>query len=374
MKIKTITCHEVYNYGASLQEYALLKYLEDLGHQSQTIHYKPPYLSKHFTFWKFRDFPFGFLFLKFLVKDILKYPKRKMNLKRKREFDKFSKKYINATSKLYRSNEELKRDIPEANVYICGSDQIWNSFFENGKDPAFYLDFVPDHKLKISYAASFAIDQLEDFIKDFVKEKVSRINHISVRESSGKRILEELGIENVTQVLDPVFLLNSDFWSTIVDTTFEKEITTDNKYIVVYDFDKDPAIRQLAERLKKENGWKIYAFNQLINYADQNFYLEGPEVFLSVLKNASCTLANSFHAVAFSLIFQNDLAVFNRSDKINTRMRDMLSLVDLEHLLLLNQDMVDSYKPGTIDYNKVQIKLNTAITRSKDFLNNALKS
>ncbi|MCB0749071.1 MAG: polysaccharide pyruvyl transferase family protein, partial [Ignavibacteriae bacterium] len=51
MNIKTITCHEVYNHGATLQEYALLKYLEDKGHTAEAIHYKPPYLSNHFNLW-----------------------------------------------------------------------------------------------------------------------------------------------------------------------------------------------------------------------------------------------------------------------------------------------------------------------------------
>mgnify|MGYP000823702255 CR=1 FL=1 len=45
MKIKTITCHDVYNVGASLQAYALVTYLRKLGHDAQIIDYKPDYLS-----------------------------------------------------------------------------------------------------------------------------------------------------------------------------------------------------------------------------------------------------------------------------------------------------------------------------------------
>ena len=134
-----------------------------------------------------------FLERNFLIKLaylLYKLPKRLINLKRKQNFDKFSLKHIRSTAKLYNSNDELKLDIPKADVYICGSDQIWNSFFKNGWDPAFYLDFVPQNKLKLSYAASFAIDTLSDDIKDFVKEKVSRLDYVSVRESSGKKILE----------------------------------------------------------------------------------------------------------------------------------------------------------------------------------------
>ncbi len=368
MKIKTITCHEVYNYGASLQEYALLKHLENLGHESETIHFKPPYLSKHFKLWSLPGNIAGKFFLIQWAYLLLKLPKRLTNLKRKRNFDTFSEKHIRATKKLYRFNDELKADLPEADAYVCGSDQIWNSYFQNGWDPAFYLDFVPDHKLKLSYAASFAIDSLAEEIKDFVKEKVSRLDHVAVRESSGKKILEDLGFDNVTQVLDPVFLLDTEEWTPLMTSNMPNE----GAYLIVYDFDNDPLIRGLAERLKKENGWKIYAFNELISYADTNFYLEGPDVFLALAKNASCILANSFHAVAFSLLFHKNLAVFNRSDKINTRMRDMLKSVGLSEFLIEDQEMADNYKLNTIDFDSVQSKLDVLIDTSKQYLSNAL--
>jgi hypothetical protein len=41
MQIKTITCHNVYNYGASLQAYALQHYLESLGHNVEIIDFQP---------------------------------------------------------------------------------------------------------------------------------------------------------------------------------------------------------------------------------------------------------------------------------------------------------------------------------------------
>ena len=41
MKICIITCHDVYNVGASLQAYALQTYLKSLGHDVKIIDYKP---------------------------------------------------------------------------------------------------------------------------------------------------------------------------------------------------------------------------------------------------------------------------------------------------------------------------------------------
>lgn len=368
MKIKTITCHEVYNHGASLQEYALLTYLEQQGHTAETIHYKPHFLSNHFKLWTRGNNFFNKNFILRLTYNTLKLPKRLINLKRKKAFDVFSDKYIKTTTKLYKTNEDLKRDLPEADAYICGSDQIWNSFFENGKDPAFYLDFVPDTKLKLSYAASFAIDKLEEDIKPFVKEKVSRLDHVAVRESSGKLILEELGFTNAHQVLDPVFLLDPNSWSKLEDGSKEE-----NKYIFIYDFDSNPLIKQMALKLKKENGWDIITVNELINYADKNYFLKGPDKFLSLIKNASFVISNSFHAVAFSIILQKDFVVFNRSYKINTRMRDMLGSIGLEQLLILDEEMVHNHKTNTINFSGAQEKLDVLINSSKTYLNNALK-
>lgn len=367
MKIKTITCHEVYNHGASLQEYALLAYLESLGHEAETIHYKPDYLSNHFNIWRVSNERFEKNIILKAIYLLLKLPTRLKSLERKKQFDAFSKEYIKSTSKLYRTNEEIKADVPLADTYICGSDQIWNSFFQNGKDPAFYLDFAPDDKLKLSYAASFAIDKLEDDIKDFVKEKVSRLDHVAVRESSGLKILEDLGISDATQVLDPVFLLDASRWDVLSQTEVERE-----KYLFIYDFDSNPLIKQMAMDLKKKYGWKIISVNENINYADTNYFLKGPKKFLSLVRHAEFVISNSFHAVAFSIIFRKKFVVFNRAYKINTRMRDLLGSIDLPELLMLDQKQVVAFDPESIDYSKAEDKLAALVKHSKDYLDKAL--
>jgi hypothetical protein len=363
LKINTITCHEVYNHGAVLQEYALIEYLKTQGYDASAIHYKPDYLSGHFKLWTVSqrwqsNFVTKWIYL------FLKLPKRIYILRRKREFDKFSAKYLQVDNQLYKSNDELKANLPNADVFICGSDQIWNSYFQNGKDPAFYLDFVPNDKKKISYAASFAIDQLEENIKPFVKEKVQKINHISVRETSGKRILEELGIQNVTQVLDPVFLIDESHWK----QNFVTNRTDD--YIFIYDFDSNPIIQKIATELSKKWSCKIYTVNDNIKYADNNFYLEGPKTFLSLMYNAKYVITNSFHSVAFSLIFNKQFLVVNRTEAINTRMRDLLGLFNLSNLLVSSEFTISDIK--TINFEEANRLKIEAIEKSKAFLSNVI--
>ncbi len=365
-KILTITCHNVYNHGATLQQLALLEYLKSLNFDVKTINYKPSYLSNHYNLWAVSNNKFQKnIFLK-LIYLTLKLPARLLERKRKTNFDIFEKKYLDVLPKIYSNNFELNSNLPQADFYITGSDQIWNSFFENGKDPVFYLDFVPDNRTKIAYAASFAIDDIEENIKDFVRENVSRINNISVRETSGLKILEKLGITNAIQVLDPVFLLNSEYWQ----NNFVQ--TINQNFIFVYDFDNNIEIKKTALYLAKKHNLKIYSVNQNINYADKKYVFSAPNDFLSLIFNAKFVLSNSFHAVAFSIIFNKKFLVFNRSEKINTRMRDLLEILNISHLLI-NENQKTDIETINFDYETINILISNKIKVSKDFLFNALK-
>ena len=366
MKIKTITCHKVYNHGASLQEYALLKYLNNIGHDAETIDYTPDYLSNHFNLFAISNPKFGKnIFIKILYL-LAKLPQRLPLLNKKKAFDFFEEKYIHSTRFNYKTNGELKQKLPDGDAYICGSDQIWNSFFQNGKDPAFYLDFVPDEKLKISYAASFAIDEIQNDLKPFVKEKVQRLDKVSVRESSGLKILSDLNIQNVTQVLDPVFLLDRKFW----EETFVTPIL--ESYIFVYDCDSNVKIKEIVKATAKKFDLKIFTVNQNIQYCDKNFYKRGPETFLSLIKSAKFIISNSFHAVAFSLIFNKIFFVVDRTENINTRMRDIMDLVELTDLHL-GVNEFKSFENVSIDFQNVNKIISGKIMQSKHFLKNSIK-
>jgi len=363
MRVYTITCHNVYNHGASLQEYALLHYLSLLGHDVATINYTPDYLSGHFNFFSVDNPKWRKNSITKALYVLLKFPSKLFAYSRKIKFDKFSNEYIKETQTKYKTNKDLIQDLPNADVYICGSDQIWNSLFQNGKDPAFYLNFVPDDKKKISYAASFAIDEIADNLKDFVKESVQRLDAISVRESSGKKILSNLGVKEVSHVLDPVFLLDKSKWDKMCGEKLSEN------YILVYDFDNNSIIKEIAFSLKRKKGWQIIALNRNIKYADKNYYLQGPQEFLSLIKHAKFVLTNSFHAVAFSLIFKKEFYVFNRATNINTRMRDLLASLGIENRLLIDSSFdLDNQ----IDYEVVSFKLGKFVAKSKSFLLNSI--
>lgn len=361
MQICTITCHDVYNAGASLQAYALQAYLKSLGHDVKIIDYKPDYLSRHYRL----DIVGNPKYDKPILRQaylLAKLPGRLRMLPRKRAFDSFTAKYLDLTRR-YASNAELKADPPEADIYFAGSDQIWNPLFPNGKDPAFYLDFVR-RGIRAAYAASFAVEEFPEELRGVTTQYLSQFNHIAVREKSGLAVLESLGIHNAAAVLDPVFLLEQEQWEAIA----KQPKKVDGPYLLVYDFDNSPVVRKLAERIASVRGLKIYSIFDL-PYAERCFALCGPEEFLGLMEGASFVLSNSFHATAFSVIFEKEFVVVERTEKINTRMRDFTAMLGLsDHMVTVEANI-----PLKTDWTQVKHRLADEIDHSKAYIDEVLR-
>ena len=366
MQIKTITCHDVYNYGASLQAYALQHYLESIGHEVEIIDFKPWFQRGRYNFWYVsKDAKYYSLCKKSRIIHFLYCLKRYKGyptIGRKKPFDDFKRKYLKLTSQTYNDCEELKLAPPVADMYIAGSDQIWNTDSNNGKEPAYYLDFGDDKTKRASYAASFAVSELKKELYDFVKSKLSRFDVVSVREKTGLSILESLGITSRTQVLDPVFLLEKKQWESLPLKRAYKE-----PYILVYDFlHDDPELTKNVKKIARDKQLNIVSINDFkkLAYADINVSDAGPIEFLSLIKYADYVVANSFHATAFSIIFQRPFLTFPlRSQKNSSRMKDFLASVNL--LEFFDSDYNNKC---VIDFAHTDKIIQDEIERSKNYL------
>ena len=368
MKIKTITCHDVYNYGASLQAYALQQFLLSLGHDVEIIDYKPDYMRIHYKFWYVpksshyyakseKSVIFKFMLCCYFA------PKRFATYGRKVEFDRFRNKYLKLT-KRYNSYSELAQDAPEANVYIAGSDQIWNCSLPNGKDPAYFLQFGDGKIKRISYAASFAIPEIPKEYKSCIKQWLSVFNAISVREHTGLSILKSLDIENGVEVMDPVFLLSKEKWMNFIGERYIKK-----KYILVYDlYLNDNRLEREAKRLSEQNDLEIIAIdgNVKCKYAHKNISNAGPNHFVNLIENAEYVITNSFHATAFSLIFNKPFRVYYKFGNVS-RISDILCHLGLSDCL--NCETHD-YE---FEWDTVNKKLFCLIESSFEFLEEHLK-
>lgn len=189
MRIKTITCHHVYNYGASLQAHALMHYLSSLGHEVEIIDYMPDYIRKHISVWDIGPRWKKNIFIRLAYYSYV-VPQRLRQKESKKRFDEFTRNYLKLT-KRYNSFQELVQDTPTADIYFCGSDQIWNPTINNGLDPAFYIDFASDKSIRASYAASFSVSEIPEKDRGFINDMLKKLDFISVREKTGISIIKK---------------------------------------------------------------------------------------------------------------------------------------------------------------------------------------
>lgn len=367
MKIKTITCHHAYNYGASLQAHALMFLLKEKGHDVEIINYIPSYVREFNSLWMIGDrykknFIVKCAFYAYVV------PVRLLQTKKKIKFDKFSNDYFHLT-KEYNSFDELKNDPPKADIIFCGSDQIWNTATDNGLDPSYYAAFASEDTIRSSYAASFSISKIQEEHKAFVIEMLKGMKNISVREKTGLSILNDLNIKNGTQVVDPVFLPDVKHWESL------SKPVKDKNYVLVYDQENSVEIKRVAKYIASKNNIKIVAFRDLYPhfYADKTLWNTGPIEFLSYIRNADYIVTNSFHCTAFSIIFGKEFFVVPRThEKVNSRMMDLTTTLGVQDRYLFDSCTIDKIRP--IDYDSVYDALSKLRESSLQFINRTLES
>lgn len=372
MNIKTITCHDVYNYGASLQAYALIHFLEKNHHQVTIIDYLPTYKHGKYDYHLERTGIFGKLAIAFPPFKPLLAQLRYRSLwkfrKRKIAFDDFKKKYLRITEHRYTTLCDFNQYPVNADLFIAGSDQIWNPNYGNGKDPVYYCGFANKNIRCISYAASFGVNFLEQEVRFIIKDLLKNFKALSIREKSGVELAKKMGFDS-TNVCDPVFLLSADEWESIC----RKRIN--DKYLLIYDFKNDnPQLKQTALLLAKERKLKIISINDdiTIPYADVNINNAGPIEFIEYIRDAEFIISSSFHATAFSVIFRKDFFSFPLlGHKNQSRMVDFLKMLNLTDRFILNT--IDDTIKTHIDYNKNDEILQAFITSSKKWLLNNIK-
>ena len=384
MEIRTITCHDVYNHGAALQALALVTYLNNIGHNAQIIHYKPDYLNSYYNVWKVTNSRYNKPLLRefFLL---AKLPHRLYELYYKvirfAPYNQFRKNFLPLT-KEYNSHRELLDNPPKADAYIAGSDQIWNTQMRNGKDGAFYLDFAPQESIKIAYAASFAVEQIEEKYRAFVSEKLKGLDYISLREKSSLPLLASLGREGVG-VCDPVFLLSREEWEQWLAQNAKKEGFNPSgykrdktegigKYLLIYDTEGSKKVEDTAVSIARKLNLKIVSVSSYRHRcADIRLWRPSPYDFVKLIAEAEYVVSNSFHASAFAIIFNRNFCVVKRSEKINSRMKSLTDDYKIGNRL------VDGFFDELllpIDYAPINEAMQKEIAFSKEFLNRALSN
>ncbi|MEE1056444.1 MAG: polysaccharide pyruvyl transferase family protein [Acutalibacteraceae bacterium] len=327
MKIDIITLHRVRNYGSSLQTLATQQILEELGCNTEIIDYYPE-----------RYTSFGLLKrLKYKSDKLAKNPILLFGarviisfsyIKKKIVFDSFLKKYIKITPKTYRTEKELLEDIPFADAYCTGSDQVWNSYWNEGVDRPLYLSFVPENKFRFSYASSIGNAELSQKEIEEIKPMLALYKHITVRENTGIDIMRSVGFEDVQQMIDPTLLFKGEQWRKYTSDRFKNQ-----KYVVTYNLHHDKRIDNYAMKVAETNGLKVYN----ITYNIHDIIRKGTikwcpkiEEYLGLIKDAQYVITDSFHATVFSILFNKKFMVIY-PEQASSRIRSILELLNLQN-------------------------------------------
>ncbi len=367
MKVSLITLHRVVNYGSVLQAYATQAALEKLGCEAELVDYRAERMTMHGMSKRIRHKSpkFEKSVLLTTVARIIMYPSYK---KRFSVFTRFVNNNLKLTPHTYTCEEDFEKYPVCADVYCTGSDQTWNSIWNEFLDRPLYLSYAPDDKPKFSYAASFGREKLEDWEVEPTKQLLSRYNKLSMRESSGVDILHSLGLDGVN-VLDPTMLFDKDEWAPLVSDKYKND-----DYVLVYNLNRNPVLDEFAHNLAKKKNLKVY----FMSYRYHDFYKKGkliccPEVgeFLGLIKHAKYVVSDSFHCTAFSINFNTDFVVLYPG-KFSTRIQSFLQLVGLENRVAKDGGDLDVIN-NKIDFDAVNQKMEVQRRKSLDWLKSNLE-
>lgn len=348
--IGILTFHKADNFGAVLQNYALQQAIITIGMKPETIDYYSRTVEEVYKIWG--PVRSGFSIPRIITRiasDILNFRNAVIN---KRKFEDFRQKYLNISPIRYDADTISTADY---DVYIAGSDQIWNSQIIGKEDiPAYTLAFSEGHTA--TYGASCGS---EDYLIADVAN-IAKIQMITVREQQLCDRLKQMGITSRV-VCDPVFLLEQNNWKILIENKPRKKC----KFVFLYYTDKrSNQAAMIAKSIARSKGIKVYCPRKydkltIMNYYAINKFSDGPLDFLDEIYQAEYIVSSSFHGVAFAILMEKEFVALLHKE-IGERVKNLLEYLGLEERIVT--DLEDFQKRSCywkpIDYCKVRKKVN----------------
>lgn len=368
MKMSIITLHCVKNYGSVLQTYATQEYFKNMGLEVEVIDFRRDDLQDPYFYVNKGVKKIGSGNKKKIKKFIYKSISKKVADRKIKVFGGFLDRYINISEKVYLSEKDISDNPPSADIYCVGSDQMWNKECNHGIVRPFFLTFAPEDKKRMSFASSFGRKSLDEDEIVVTRKMLQKFDAISVREDSGLKILQDLGIENGVHILDPTLCLTGKEWSKLC----ERKLAPRKPYLLIYELGSNSLLKDCAKKIAKEKGLKIIrigiGFSQVIKGHTTLF----PEVdkWLSLFKYADYIITDSFHGTAFSINFNKQFhVVYPRN--FSTRLQSALGLFKLENRVAKN---TGAFKISNtpINYEVVNAILAQERNKSKEFAKKAI--
>ena len=363
MKVGIVTIPDITNYGNRLQNYAVSHVLrEKFGCDAVSLV-------------SYRDKPFEngnyVLCLKnFIARQLCIFPRLAEkrfgpNMTRWANFHNWNKRYI-PTKNFYKCKALPKSLNQKYDMFFAGSDQIWNYRFPHFNANDYFLHFAEDKK-KAAISGSFGVEEIPEAWRQTYVDGLSRFAHISVREDAGAKIVKDLLGRDVPVLIDPVMLLSQEEWLKVAK---KPKGDCGKPYILKY-YLGDEAEEEKINRWAEANGYAVY---ELLNENIPELYSAGPGEFISLIANAALVASDSFHCIAFSIIFRKSFVVYARlgSDNYMTsRLDTLLGKFGFQnrwkHLLTENQYLA-------CDYAQVDAIMAAEQEKALQYIENVLNS
>jgi hypothetical protein len=363
MKVGILTFHAELNCGAVLQAYALQQKLLELGFEAEFIDYR---------------LPNNFSLRSFIGRNIPQTIDKWIKFFQWLYFRKSFNEILIINGRKYKNTTSLKKITPKYDIYIVGSDQVWN--FDNKINSTFLFDFLTDDKIRFSYGASLGQCNISPESVYKISLYLSKFRSISVRENEAKDFLENILNRPISLVCDPTLLISKSYFDKLlvnkmIDLNYTNYISVYILNLINYDIDIYLKIVRKTINAKMVNlcnpGYNIKfkdVFNKIIN----------PAEFIYYIKNSKFVICSSLHAVIFSIIYHIPFIVLlpKLNNKENYRLKSLLEPIGLYKRCIY--DKMDETKftellNEEILWDDIDIELQKTKNKSVSFLIENLK-
>ncbi|MFM5767963.1 polysaccharide pyruvyl transferase family protein [Aeromonas caviae] len=331
MKIAILTQPLHNNYGGLLQAFALQHYLKCQGHDVRTV-----------------DFAWNHKLRYFGIKSIIGNAIRKYVLRRpiksifpvteqqKRAIgqhtNRFTAEHIRTTQAIHSVEEFAYIKQYQFDAYVVGSDQVWRPAYSPGMS-AFFLSFLgkEDKAKRIAYAASFGVDHCDEFSSEQLVEYgklLKKFDAIGVREDTAVELCHKNFGVDAQHVIDPTLLLDKEVYCKLVE---QDRIHKNNGNMMVYVLDKAPDKQQIIKAVAKERGLTPFTV-----MPEQDGIYPPVTQWLRGFMDAEYVVTDSFHGVAFSIIFNKPFVAIGNHGRGLARFTSILKMFGLEQRLIFS--------------------------------------
>ena len=292
---------------------------------------------------------------------------------RNKAFEKFIKNNIQLSSIFY--TNKSYHECQQYDVYVCGSDQIWNPNF-TFLLPFYWLEFAKG-KVKISYAPSMGNASLNVSDKKIIATYLKSFTGISVRESRSGELLSDLVHHyEIQTVVDPTMLISAQEWK----KHLPKRSISKN-YLFAYIIRGNKKQREYITRIAHKYNLQLVVYPYLEaniietdekTWGDIRCFKDSPFDFLEKIYNAEMIITDSFHCSVFSILFHKEFFVMKKTNDTTSqfgRLQQLLKMSSQEERIISTEEEI---VPVGDNFNKSDRSIENMRIKSLDYLRSCL--